>query len=149
MCLIYKLLKRLIVTTILLILSATALASECQLPKKLVGKVMILHIYGIISPSNPLANQVIEMHFDRQTYLLKNLQTGAKFMGKYTYRRFESDLAELRVEEQKVANNINKVAYYTETFVCQTNVTGYYIFSAIAGVMRPLERQNTGRYFFR
>ncbi|WP_298768466.1 hypothetical protein [uncultured Shewanella sp.] len=148
MYLIKQVLKRFTVTTILLILSTISVADECQLPKELFGKVMILHIYGIASPTNPLANQVVEIYFDEQSYLLNNLQTGEKFIGKYTYRRFEPDLAELKVEEQKVTNNMNETGYYTNTFVCQTDVTGYYIFSGIESGIQPSIRQNTGRYFF-
>ncbi|MCL1123087.1 hypothetical protein [Shewanella surugensis] len=126
-------------------LLAKCIAQECQLPISLVGKSLLLRVYGLPSQSNPYADNIIEMFFKEKSYLSKVLKTGEIIGGEYKYHRYERDLAEISVEEVKEGVR----AHYTETFVCQTDISGYYIFSTFQGRVKPEVRQNTGRYIFK
>lgn len=134
----------LLVGMMLLSLLTQCMAQECQLPESLAGKSLLLRIYGLPSPSNPLAGNIIEMHFKEQSFKSKTLKTGKVFKGEYTYYRYEKDLAVLSAGAVKA----DVGEYFTETFVCQTDISGYYIFSTFQGRVEPEVRQNTGRYIF-
>ncbi|WP_299002648.1 hypothetical protein [uncultured Shewanella sp.] len=130
------------VSLVLLCFSSVSMA--CELPESLSGRQLLLRIYGLVSATNPFAESVLEVTFSETTYVLKDLKTGQGYEGQYRYRRFEKDLAQLTGLEKVGKSKMQ----YTETYVCETNKTGYYIFSVKQEGIGPKVRQNTGRYIF-
>ncbi|WP_299002638.1 hypothetical protein [uncultured Shewanella sp.] len=124
-----------------------AILKACQLPESLVGKRILLHVYGLAAETNPLADNIVMMHFNQRDYQVMILDTGKKSVGTYSYQRYEFDLAELRIKENVSSEGKTVMADYTNTFVCQSDTSGLYIFNGIEGTAYPQYWQHSGRYF--
>lgn len=131
-------------TTLIIMLSSPSIsyAIDCQLPKTLEGKTILIRVDGTYTPNNPMADSVQELIFAKRSYQLTILNTGAKASGSYRYEYFDPKLARLSVREGEGKN----LSLYSETFVCETNRVGYFIFSQTQGPIKPNIRQNTGVY---
>ncbi|WP_299495244.1 hypothetical protein [uncultured Shewanella sp.] len=134
--------KRWTIFVILLACMNIQYALGCQLPKTLEGKTILIRVDGVFTPNNPMADTVQELKFKKNTYQLTILNTGATASGSYRYQYFDPKLARLSVREGKGKD----LALYSETFVCETDRVGYFIFSQTQGPVKPDIRQNTGVY---
>ncbi|WP_298768459.1 hypothetical protein [uncultured Shewanella sp.] len=130
----------LLALVILSMFSAQSMASKCQLPTSLQGKTLLFKVNGVYTPDNVLADMVIEYVFEEKTYQVTILNTRKKMNGVYDYRRLTPMLARFSVFE----GSDEVVSIYSETLVCETNTTGFVIFSQTKGWYKPDIRQNTG-----
>ncbi|MCL1127166.1 hypothetical protein [Shewanella surugensis] len=133
---------RLLTILIILFTGINTSYANCQLPRTLEGKTILLRVDGTYTPNNPMADSVQELKFKKHSYQVTILNTGITASGTYRYEYFDPKLARLSVREGKG----KKLSLYSETFVCETNRVGYFIFSQTQGPIKPDIRQNTGVY---
>ena len=124
----------------LLMFSDQAIANKCQLPISLQGKTLLFKVNGVYTPDNVLADMVIEYVFEEKIYQVTILNTRRKMRGVYDYRRLTPMLARFSVFE----GSDKFESIYSQTLVCETNTTGFVIFSQTKGWYKPDIRQNTG-----
>ncbi|WP_299492261.1 hypothetical protein [uncultured Shewanella sp.] len=122
-----------------------SVGDSCTMPKSFAGLTLLIRVNGNYTPDNPMAGTLQEMTFSRLNFKSMVLNTRESVEGSYRYTRLDSNLGQLSIREGSGDN----VSLYTETFVCETNTTGYFIFSQTQGVIKPNVRQNTGIYIIR
>lgn len=120
-------------------------ADSCSMPKSFAGLTLLIRVNGNYSPENPMAGTLQEMTFSRLNFKSTIMNTRESVEGSYRYTRLDTNLAQLSIREGAG----DKLSLYTETFVCETNTTGYFIFSQTQGTVKPDIRQNTGIYIIR
>ncbi|WP_299492257.1 hypothetical protein [uncultured Shewanella sp.] len=130
----------LLALVILLMFSDQTMANKCQLPIDLKGKTLLFKVNGVYTPDNVLADMVIEYVFEEKTYQVTILNTRRKMSGVYDYRRLTPMLARFSVFE----GSDEFASIYSQTLVCETNTTGFVIFSQTKGWYKPDIRQDTG-----
>lgn len=120
-------------------------AEGCSMPKSFSGLTVLVRVNGNYSPENPMAGTLQEMVFSKLNYKSTVMNTRESVEGSYRYKRLDGNLGQLTMREGKAED----ISLYTETFVCETNTTGYFIFSQTKGTIKPDIRQNTGIYIIR
>ncbi|MCL1123093.1 hypothetical protein [Shewanella surugensis] len=120
-------------------------AESCSMPKSFTGLTLLIRVDGNYSPENPMAGTLQEMTFNRLNYKSTIMNTRESVEGSYRYTHLDTNLGQLNMREG-VGDDLS---LYTETFVCETNTTGYFIFSQTKGTIKPDVRQNTGIYVIR
>lgn len=122
-----------------------AVADSCSMPKSFAGLTLLIRVNGNYAPENPMAGTLQEMTFDRLNFKSTIMNTRESVEGSYRYTRLDTNIGQLSIRE----GTGDKLSLYTETFVCETNTTGYFIFSQTQGTTKPDIRQNTGVYIIR
>ena len=120
-------------------------AESCFMPNSFVGLTLLVRVNGNYSPENPAAGTLHEITFSQLSYKSTVMNTRESVEGSYRYKRLDRNLAQLNIREGAG----DELSLYTETFVCETNTTGYFIFSQTQGIIKPDIRQNTGIYIIR
>ncbi|WP_298768454.1 hypothetical protein [uncultured Shewanella sp.] len=122
-----------------------SVADSCAIPESLAGLTLLIRVNGNYSPENPMAGTLQEMTFSRLNFKSTIMNTRESVEGAYRYKRLDTNIGQLSVRE----GADDAPSLYTETFVCETNTTGYFIFSQTQGTIKPDVRQNTGIYIIR
>lgn len=125
---------------LLITLSWPSIANKCQLPVTLKGITLLIKASGRYSPTNVLADMVIEYVFEEKNYQVTILNTKQSTKGIYQYRRLNPMLARFSVLE----GSKTKLTVYSNTLVCETDTIGYMIFSQKMKEGKPNIRQHTG-----
>lgn len=120
-------------------------SSACSVPKQLSGKKLVFAIDEEYSNYTPEVIGLMQLTFDKETFVNYVIQSNYFFPGKYTYRLIEPDLAMITLTE--VIGNL--VSKYQLLLVCISDIEGYFVYHLEYGERLPNVKHNTGYYVLR
>ncbi|WP_299002650.1 hypothetical protein [uncultured Shewanella sp.] len=118
------------------------IAKECHLPEVLSNKRILLEVDLFYQPSNPDAGGLKALTFSGNIISDITLETGENNQGTFQYTRLKPYVAVLKV----ALNQGPKMSESEITLVCDTPLTGLYIYTQVKGSIKPDLRHNLGSY---
>ncbi|WP_235423984.1 hypothetical protein [Citrobacter koseri] len=118
-------------------------SAGCHFPDSLAGANMLAENTQTYSPDNPMANDVYNIHFDKDNrFTYRILSDNTRHEGTFSYVKLAPDVAVISTVESFNGERVN----YDMKLICNNDYSGTYIYQQREGVGN--ERTNTARYFF-
>ncbi|WP_299002633.1 hypothetical protein [uncultured Shewanella sp.] len=118
---------------------------SCTVPEQLPKKKLVLAIDEEYSAYTPEVIGLMQLTFDKETFVNYVIQNNYFFPGKYTYQVIHPDLAIVTLTEVVGA----LVSKYQLLLVCISDIEGYFVYHLEYGERLPRMEHNTGFYVLR